>query len=606
MTATWHTARRVLAGALLTLCVGLALLATAARAGADTSWQFAGAQAPDPPSGVPASQFSQALGQVGDIEFWSPNEGLLITGGTEASGGIIPAGLYAYDGVSWHQLSSVCGSAEGRIAYVSADEWWTISDQRPGLSNETNGTTVYDAISLCHFVDGEVVASYALPIEESNSWPEMDAATCDGPDDCWFAGSDSNTTGDAFHLYWDGSTLTEVDNPTYPEPVASMTTDDGLIYESSTLINTTAGIPKPIDQIEPGLTDPFQGLTLRSCTGSSCTTLPAYGTTSGGTSVEPYDLSAFQLSSDGAASGDPANPAQLWAVAAAVSGSGADSTVLRYSNASASWSQVVGSGTLTLPSGQSPTGIAAVPGQNAAWLTLNANSSDAEVEELTGTAGSGGTLSWSLSGVQSLGPDQGKGDLGAAGPISCPAAGDCWLATSQGWLLHWTGDASSPSVTDGYGQSGDPVYNGANAVITYRPADDGTPVVPVTTLPPDNSLENQLPAETIVEPTLPGAVRKVALVSDEKAKLIKGTDKLRFTFKLRAKARVQLVALRRERVGAAVRGKSGKAAKGGKVKTVTVARSRREVLKAGRRSLIVKLSPRRWPTSLKLNASVWK
>ena len=68
------------------------------------------------------------LGEVGDIEFWAPNRGALITGGN----GGMPAGVYAYDGTGWYLYSTVCGGREGRIAWTGPDEFWTISDQRAG------------------------------------------------------------------------------------------------------------------------------------------------------------------------------------------------------------------------------------------------------------------------------------------------------------------------------------------------------------------------------------------------------------------------------------------------------------------------------------------
>ncbi len=54
-------------------------------------------------SDVPVS-----LGAVYDIEFWAPNRGVLIT----------DRGLWAYDSAGWHQLSTVCGGARGRIAWA--------------------------------------------------------------------------------------------------------------------------------------------------------------------------------------------------------------------------------------------------------------------------------------------------------------------------------------------------------------------------------------------------------------------------------------------------------------------------------------------------------
>ena len=125
----------------LALALPLAGAPGIARASDDgASWQFAPAEAPPPPPGAEPSPFPTALGDVGDIAFWAPNRGLLITAGNA----FVPAGLYAYDGVSWHQLSNVCGASDGRVAWAGPDEFWTISDQRPGQIT-ANGTNSHHA-----------------------------------------------------------------------------------------------------------------------------------------------------------------------------------------------------------------------------------------------------------------------------------------------------------------------------------------------------------------------------------------------------------------------------------------------------------------------------
>ncbi len=69
------------------------------------SWQFAPVNPPPPPPGTPEPEhtYPVPLGQIGDIYFWAPNRGLLITGGTgsscaASSGASVPCGLYAYNG----------------------------------------------------------------------------------------------------------------------------------------------------------------------------------------------------------------------------------------------------------------------------------------------------------------------------------------------------------------------------------------------------------------------------------------------------------------------------------------------------------------------------
>ncbi len=120
--------------------------ALAATSDGAASWVSAPAMPPTPSSG-PASPYPVPIGYVGDIEFWHPNRGLLITAGN----GVVPEGLYAYDGVTWHQLSTVCGGTDGRIAWAGPDDFWTIADQRPGQVLPNGGVGALQDVSLCHF-----------------------------------------------------------------------------------------------------------------------------------------------------------------------------------------------------------------------------------------------------------------------------------------------------------------------------------------------------------------------------------------------------------------------------------------------------------------------
>src|SRR5262249_44000183 len=54
--------------------------------------------------GAPAS-----IGEIGDIEFWAPNRGVLITAGNGGSA----AGIFAYDGSGWYRYATVCGGTKG-------------------------------------------------------------------------------------------------------------------------------------------------------------------------------------------------------------------------------------------------------------------------------------------------------------------------------------------------------------------------------------------------------------------------------------------------------------------------------------------------------------
>jgi hypothetical protein len=563
----------------------LALIPAGARASDEgAAWQSAPAEAPPPPAGVAPSPFPAALGSVGDISFWAPNRGLLITAGNT----FVPAGLYAYDGVSWHQLSTVCGATDGRIAWAGSDEFWTISDQRSGQISANGAKPFADEdISLCHFLDGQVVGSYALPIEQPYSYRPMDAAACDGPDDCWFGGQLGETQDSgAFHLYWNGSTLSVLYSP-QDHAIASMTVDQGEIYESVQFApgdsygNESPTSPTLLHAIVAS--DPSEvfhpKVPIEAGCVDFCSTLPDYGTNASNQTVAPDTLAGFSLSSDWSPSGEgPATP-QLWAVAGPDSTrppagqSDAHPVALRYSNEE--WAQIVPN-QANFEAGEDPIGVASDPGEEAAWVTISSTDGAAHVDLLS-SAGGGGK--WSVSEHDELGPEQGVGAKGEAGPIACPATHECWLATSQGWLFHLTD--GTHLVNDG-----DPFFDGQDGVITYRPPDNGVPEVLPDEAPESDSPANQQLGSQLVTPTIGGApgvkeVVKKALVSQVHTRLLKG-DVLELTFTLSGRAHVQLVASRHGRM---------------------VARSRRETLRKGEHALKVALNPKRWPTKLDLRAT---
>jgi hypothetical protein len=577
-------------------CV-IALLAMAASAGAAraASWQFTPVDAPVPPAGTANAPYPVPLGQVGQLSFWAPNRGLLITGGTEATGGVVPAGLYAYDGVSWHLLSSVCGGAYGRIAWAGPDEFWTISDQRAG---QVTGTAAQDldSLSLCHFLDGQVVASYAEPLGQVDSYEQMDAAACTGPDDCWFGGQD--TTGPdpgAFQLHWDGAALTALQEPE-DHAVDDMTDYHDQIYESVRLAPTDTNPSTAVLHRITTAADPFSDVyTFGSGPSSPDEVLPEYGS-----GVSPDALEGFSLSTDGGALG--AGATQLWAVANPESvvptGSQPGSLTILHNDVTG-WSQVTpggsgGSGPSCAPvpgevtdenapltdradlTGTSGGSVAALPGTDEAWLSLK-DSGVASPSNPTGglpemalvdTAG----CVTELDDQFPQQPDQSDAP-GATGPVACPAADDCWMATAAGWLYHYTDGTQLAQDTD-------PNFTG---VITTRPADAATPTVYADVPPPDDS-GTTVPAPPVATPVT-GAHGKSAkakpLLTHVKFHLIRRHTVLVMSFRLSARARVQIVAERKQQV---------------------VARSRRAVLKPGRRSVHLKLNPKHYPTHIKINA----
>jgi hypothetical protein len=590
-------------------------------------WTFAPASAPPPPAGISPSKFPVALGQVGDIEFWTPNRGVLITGGSPG-GSPVPAGLYAYDGVSWHELANVCGGALGRIAWAGPDDFWTISDQRPGQNVGLSHPSL-TSISLCHFLNGQVVASYAQPVLQPDSYLTMDAAACRGPSDCWFGGEiASPPEHGAFHLHWDGKQVTAVYS-TQDHSIDSLATvDPNTIYEGVTVqpsddfTGEDPADPPVINSVAPaGSSTIFHPLFLSP--------LPDYGNDSSGHPVDPLTVGGWQLSSDFSLSGDSPPPNQVWAIASpngnppsSASLGSAHTLALRYgvppnsSDGLPEWSQVVGDDN---PGGDDPfngataVSVAAVPGQPDAWVSVTPSggpdnsahvdllNADGNIDEqdVLGTPPTGSAVTTTTTDTSTESdtttdttittdttttasstptaaaprtPDP-VGFRGNAGPIACPGANDCWMATSTGWLFHYTDGTAYPKDTD-------PSFAG---IITYRPPDGGTPALPPDTPPADDSLANQTPPPPPppTPSTPPTYKTRLALVTNVKAKLLKHNVE-ELTFKLTTAAKVELVAKRKKKV---------------------VAHTKLTRLGAGRRTLKLQLDPKHWPTSLAINAS---
>jgi len=589
-------------GVLFALVVVCAIAPASAVAG-EATWQFAPAEAPPAPSGTAQQPLPVPLGKVGAISFWSPNRGLLIDEGTAGcrttSATDVPCGLYAYNGRGWHLLSSVCGAGEGRIAWAGPDNFWTISDQRPGQL--TRSTANPRNVSLCHFENGNVVASYATPFDLPNSYRQMDAAACVSETDCWFGGllGVPPSTG-GFHLHWDGHNLTALYSPEDHAISSMAVAGQGALFESVEIDPTAIGDgfggesethPFVLHQIDSN--GEFDGALMEdpSCAAlSACPPLPNYE------GVAPASIAGFSLSSDYTPAGPNAEP-QLWAAAGLPSrlpGAAAHSIVLRYSQGS--WAQVLdvnhpGSyntereqreAKADLEAGLKE--VAAEPGAPAAWVTIGSGDGEAHVDRLTvkSAGAAAGDDTGTIEQKDVLGEAQHVGQLGSAGPIACPAQNDCWLATSEGWLFHLTevpAEANEAGRAAGYPEDTDQNFAG---VITFRPPDEGVPQLPPNEPPPDTSLANQLiapPPTTAVQATTTRTSK--ALVTDMSSRVVHHYD-LELSFKLTVKARVQLLASRRSR---------------------RVAQTASETLKAGKHTLMLRLNPRKWPNKINLKAT---
>jgi hypothetical protein len=493
------------------------------------------------------------LGPVGDIQCWQANRCLLITQGNEAN----PAGLYAYDGTGWHLYSEVCGGHEGRIAWAGPDDFWTISDQRVGQETEGQNEGVFYRRSLCHFVAGKVVASYAEPIGLASSYLQMNAAACAGPSDCWFGGErlPGTTNVGAFHLHWNGSALTAIPSLTEPQPslldpgrkVTSLAYHGGRYYESVE--------PEEGDMPVSGETLNQPALVHRVTTSSfpSVSTPMEYPEGVGPTQVEGLHFG-----------GDAES---LWAAAGAKDGAAAPILVFRLQGSSFARLTLQDPNSV-LATGDRVTGIAPEPGSESAWLGFGLAQEEGPTNSPARLAriAADGEITERIQLPTTAEGAEGLGRKGLAGPVVCPAAGQCWMATSQGWLFHLGGPL--PQDPDPY----------MHVLITSRPEDNGQPSVPAAELPEDNS-DSELPPEEqsplpFEKPLHPKPAR--TLVSGVKQKVVDRTL-LVLHFTLHARAHVQLLAKQGKKV---------------------VAKTKRYQMGKGRHHVKLRLDPKHWPTHL--------
>jgi len=578
-----RAAARALAS-LAATAVALALLpvacAFAGAGGEGATWRLEQPAPPPPPPGVQGSSTPVGLGHVGDIEFRAPNRGLLITAG---DGSAILPGVWAYDGAGWKELATVCGATDGRIAWAAENEFWTISDGRPGQTpnSGTGQRPPLEDDTLCRFAEGQVAASYASLAFQASSYEAMDATGCIAADDCWFAGAalpaELPVTG-SFHLHWNGTALTEEPYEGESQPVLDMRDFQERLYESvrvETAHRTLQEAPV-LHAIDPqGKAPMFEGIPGTHGEPGSVG-IPLYGP-----SVHVEALRALHLSADEHA---------LWAATSAVRiqelpehSLEGQVTVARYApeEGEGAWRQLLGP--TTHPSGKEifpgdvVESIAAEPGGEGAWIALDSTSDNERpspgVFATIAHMSPAGTVSEQQTLPSLEERENGIGPKGAAARISCPAAHDCWLVTTQGWLFHLTTGSESPQVDD----------EGFSKLITNRPPDQGLPQVQ-----PDAQPEEEV--ATLGEATTKFTVTKakpsteasvaVALVSKMHSRLIAGST-LELRFHLAAKARLRLIAKRHG---------------------TTVASTAPRTFAAGARKLLLRLDPRRWPTALDLQS----
>jgi hypothetical protein len=583
---------------LLSLCPALVLvllLACAGTAAAEPlegegggTWQLE-QPAPPPPSqpGVAPAPAPVGLGRVGDIEFapGMTNRGALITAGNPPT---VPAGVWEFNGVSWHELASVCGGSEGRIVWAGPEEFWTISDGRPGQATSEKVVPPITENTLCRFSNpghaGEplrVMESFAAPAFEADSYQRMYAGAClnQNPDDCWFAGeplpAESVQTG-AFHLHWNGSSLLEEPYPGEGHPVRSMQSFEGRIYESVKIREgdrtEIEGEPAPLHAINPEGASPLFEPIFEA---------PLYGAGELPAALDFLHLSAAESGLWGAA-GPQATPA---------GSEPGQLTIVRLF--AGGWRQILGPeqpaapGSQPIPGGETVSAFAAEPGSEDAWVGLDgiddyekATAIDGE-SSLTEHAQLARVSAAGLFQLEELPARTGNvAGLGAALALTCPSVHDCWMATTQGWIFHLATAQELQEKQAEVTRDRDPAFE---TLITERPKDKGLPEEVPTALPEDDSgLLGELTHPVVPkEHTAKAEATRVTvpLLSKLHARLVHGTT-LELRFHLAVKARIKLIARRKQHV---------------------VAATGERTYRAGNRSLQLRLNRAQWPTKLQLH-----
>lgn len=519
------------------------------------------------------------LGKVGDVEFFEPNKGLLITAGNAPT---VPPGVWAYDGTGWHELATVCGATDGRIAWAGPEEFWTVSDGRPGQTGKSGIIEQQPPLednTLCHFAGGKVVGSYAHPAFEVNSYQAMHGAACLDGGDCWFAGDPlSEPQIGAFQLHWNGSSLEAQPYPNEGHAAWDLLAVEGQLLESVLLApGDRTSVQLTRTPVIHRINAPGVSPTLEAEEGTGPEGLPLYGTGEPAKALDFLHLSA----ADGL----------LWAAAGPKGSEPGQVTVALRQNGT--WSQLIGpskplgavmSGEAAEEQAQlggpaknaTVTGVAAEPGTASAWIALSAATPAATARAVLVRVSSEGQLLEERTLPSALEEAEGIGPKGAAKEVVCPEVQDCWLVTQQGWLFHLAreGERTLPA-------NGDPNFGG---LITERPVDQGLPQRVIDAPPADTSgiveeapnyggsfLEAKAGAAALGKVTLP-------LLTHLHSRLVHGTT-LELRFHLAVEARVRLMAERQRKV---------------------VAATPTRTLAQGNRSISLRLDRRRWPNKLKL------
>ena len=499
-----------------------------------------------------------ASGRIGDIEFWAPNRGLLITAG---NGSTIPPGRVGL------QRRSAGTSSRRLRRHRRAHRLGgpgRILDRlrrapRAGRESAENGNrrrwkTTRSATSPA----ARSSAPTRTPAFQADSYQAMHAAGCFDPDDCWFAGDPlPEPQLGAFQLHWNGSSL---DSRTVPAKGMRSRT-----CACSTGASTRACASAAADQrrTPPELPEP-----AASCTAIKPNRHPAPTFERGrpecplyGAEELPEALDSLHLGADAKRCG--ARPAREPDRRKARPGPGDGGALPKGSGASCS-ARTPGSDFTNLPKRQLPGAKKLAFDRRRRRRQLDRRRTR-QRQRLAGARHRRATRAQPSPPRAAIvarlrrrhGLDeqtlpstpkqtQGVGPKGAAAKIACPGAERLLAGDHAGLAL-------SPRARQANAQlarSADPAFAG---LITYRPATKACRRSRPTRRPPDDSGLIEEPPHgyggALAEAT---AARRsnprsrLPLLSDLHTRLVHGTT-LELRFHLAVKARVRLLAKRHKR-----------------------------------------------------------
>lgn len=564
------------------LAAATVFTATTAAHGATgaAQWRLEQPAAPAPPDGSDPAPYPVRLGPVTDIKFWSPNRGVMIVGGNGTGilgqDGVVKEGLYRYDGAAWTPFANVCGGGlTNRIAWAGPREFWVIATTR----TETRGTTP-QANTLCHVRDGAIVGSYATSLSDPEAYLDMDAAACLSPDDCWFAGEAlERPNPGVFMLHWDGRELRRVIGP-QGRPIKDLEPFDGATYAGLTV----SGDPGQAAALITGRAEP-RPLLLRSIAGGTTETVidPFVSTTSylfnAGKPTKAQSMEEF-VALD-------ADADHLWAAGNQAT-SGPDSGIavtkkrgplLAIRDAGTAGFRELALDPRLVTNKMRVTDIAANPGTNTAWVAMDDTTSEVRGRALVMKVDASGTVLEQVALPQATDPDPNAltAVTGTASRITCAAADECWLATTNGWLYHLSDGVPRERDDDPYFAT----------YLSARPA-DATSVPDLSDAIPVDDSGADLPflsadltlAEPVEDPDLPEPIAAPRATHVRVKAVNRRTVEI--SFRLSARANVDLRLLR------------GKA---------TVARYRKRGVARGPHKVRLRVTIKRWPNAIKLDVT---